>query len=408
MNFELSNTEREYLGVEKVKPNWEKVILKGDTYREPSILYFEHDTIKRHIISTKNQYVEFQYDELTKNREIILPKTSKGKEQKLTASVLSSKTPIGVYFSLNSFGNLLIGNHTTKTTFYSSNREDKEQKEENKFSFWVEDFIKNSEANHLQKINKFKNAKKKNVKYKSGDFFAYKIDRINYGFGRILLDINKLRKSNLLEKNHGLNLLMGTPVLVKLYPYLSLKKNIDIKLLENLKALPSDFMMDNHFHYGEYEIIGHKKLEEKEFEYPMSYGRNISYGSSNVFLQWGFIHKELPITKFNKYITGENIFLSEDSTSRFMQNPYGYYSCGFSTHYTKVDIVETIKNDTIFDFNREPYYKTEFDLRNPKNDILRKEIMAEFGLDSSLSYEENCNLTGTESTLKILEKIKQI
>lgn len=59
-------------------------------------------------------------------------------------------------------------------------------------------------------INAFKNAKKKNVKYQSEDFFAYKIDRKNYGFGRILLDINELRKSNLLEKNHGLNLLMET------------------------------------------------------------------------------------------------------------------------------------------------------------------------------------------------------
>lgn len=54
---------------------------------------------------------------------------------------------------------------------------------------------------------------------------------------------------------------MGTPVLVKLYPYISTKKNIDLKILENLTALPSDFMMDNHLHYGEYEIIGNKKLK---------------------------------------------------------------------------------------------------------------------------------------------------
>ena len=88
MIFELSNTEREYLGLDKVKPNWEKVILKGDTYRESSILYFEDITIKKHIISSSTQYVEYQYDELTKNREIILPKTTKGKEQKLTEQFL--------------------------------------------------------------------------------------------------------------------------------------------------------------------------------------------------------------------------------------------------------------------------------------------------------------------------------
>ena len=49
MNFELSNTEREYLGLDKVKPNWEKVILKGDTYREPSILYFPCSVLNLHI-----------------------------------------------------------------------------------------------------------------------------------------------------------------------------------------------------------------------------------------------------------------------------------------------------------------------------------------------------------------------
>ncbi len=397
MNFELSNIEREYFGLEKVKPNWEKVILKGDTYREPSILYFENNTIKKHIISSSTQYVENQYDEQTKNREIILPKTEKGKEQKLTASTLSTKTPIGVYFSLNIFGELLIGNHSTKTTFYSSYWEDKKQKPENKLNFWVDDFIKNSDENHIEQINAFKSAKKKNVKYKSGDFFAYKIDRKNYSFGRILLDINKLKKNNILEKNHGLSLLMGTPILVKLYPYISSEKNIETEILENLTALPSDFMWDNHLYYGEYEIIGYKKLEEREFEYPMSYGKSISYGNSNIFFQWGFIHKELPITKFNKYISGENIF---------SQNPYGYYSCGFFTKYSKVDIVETIKNNNIFDFNSEQYYKTEFDLRNPKNQILRKEIMSEFGLDSSLSYEENCKILEIEETVKKLDRIK--
>ena len=61
MNFELSNKEREYFGLEKVKPNWGKVILKGDIYREPSILYFEDNTIKKHIISSSTQYVEYQY-----------------------------------------------------------------------------------------------------------------------------------------------------------------------------------------------------------------------------------------------------------------------------------------------------------------------------------------------------------
>jgi hypothetical protein len=77
MDFELTNTEREYFGLEKVESDWDKVILKGDTYRKPSILYFEGNTIKKYITSDSNKYTESQYDEETRDREIIIPKTNK-------------------------------------------------------------------------------------------------------------------------------------------------------------------------------------------------------------------------------------------------------------------------------------------------------------------------------------------
>jgi hypothetical protein len=405
MDFELTNTEREYFGLEKVESDWDKVILKGDTYRKPSILYFEGNTIKKYITSDSNKYTESQYDEETRDREIIIPKTNKGKEKKLTAAVLETKTPIGVYLSVDSHGDLLIGNHTKKTKFYYSRWENKKQKKEIELRYWIDDFIKKSHKNHIQEIDIFKNAKKKNIKIKSGDFFAFKVDRKNYGFGRILVEINKFRKPDLLGKDHGLNYLMGTPVLVIIYPFLSENKHIDLKNIENLTALPSDYMFDNHFYYGEYEIIGHKELEEYEFDFPISYGKNIKSGSSTVFLQWGFIHKEISVSKFNKYISAENTFAPENSYSRYKQNPYGNYSCGFSTNFDKIDIEETIKQNSIFDFNRDPNYQTEFDLRNPKNNNLKSEIMKEFGIDPNLNYEENCKILGVDSTIEFLKRI---
>lgn len=80
MKFELSNDQRLYFGLEPIKPEWERVILKGDTYREESILYFEGDVIKRHIVSNEKQYKESQYDDITRSREILLPKTRKRKK----------------------------------------------------------------------------------------------------------------------------------------------------------------------------------------------------------------------------------------------------------------------------------------------------------------------------------------
>jgi len=117
--YELTNEQRKYLGLDPILKHWDKVVLSGDTYRPESILYFDKDTIKRHIVSTEKEYFEKQYDELTKDRSILLPKTNKGKEKKLTASVLEQRQPTGLYLSI-SCGHLKIGNYNSQTTFYSS------------------------------------------------------------------------------------------------------------------------------------------------------------------------------------------------------------------------------------------------------------------------------------------------
>ena len=117
--FELTNKQREFLGLEPIESHWEKVTFKGDTYRPDSILYFDKNKIKRHIVSTENQYSEKQYDELTRERSFLLPKTSKGKEKKLSASVLEQRQATGVYLSILN-GDLTIGNYNTQTTLYSS------------------------------------------------------------------------------------------------------------------------------------------------------------------------------------------------------------------------------------------------------------------------------------------------
>jgi hypothetical protein len=81
MKFELTNKQRKYLGLDPIPTTWDKGTLKADTYRPESIVYFDGDILKRHIVSTDNQYKETQYEELTKNRTVLLPKTTKGKEK---------------------------------------------------------------------------------------------------------------------------------------------------------------------------------------------------------------------------------------------------------------------------------------------------------------------------------------
>src|SRR6185437_3812039 len=117
MKFELTNDQRIYFGLDPVSPKWDRVILKGDSYREESILYFDGDVIKRHIVSTEKRYKENQYNDLTRSRTVLLPLTREGKERKLTASVLESRQPTGVYCNIDTNGRILIGNYNTQTAF---------------------------------------------------------------------------------------------------------------------------------------------------------------------------------------------------------------------------------------------------------------------------------------------------
>ncbi|NEU08631.1 hypothetical protein GZH53_09940 [Flavihumibacter sp. R14] len=400
--YELTNPQREYFGLDPIEKHWDKVAFKGDTYRPDSFLYFEGNTIKRHIISTENKYYECHYDELTKDRTILLPKTSKGKEKKLTGSVLERRQPIGIYLNVTNYGDLLIGNYSTETTFYSSRWDNLDLTKTKSISDIVDEFIKQSPENHLKQIDEYKNAKRKNIRFKSGDYFCFKLSRTKYGFGRVLLDINKLRKKQLISKEHGLNLLMGMPVFVQLFAYSSDKKKVDISQLDNYPKLPTDVMMDNILLYGEYEVIGHRDLKEEDFEFPISYGRSIDHQRQVVFLQWGLIHKELPTQKFNKFTVGDNPFVAENSYSRKVQNPFGFYSIGFRPHYETIDILQTIANKGVFDFDGRQNFKAEFDLRNPKHKATRQEILKTFGLDPDKNYTDNCKLTGTEPTTEIL------
>ena len=380
---ELTNEQRKYFGLEPIQSHWDRVSFKGDTYRSESILYFDKDTIKRHIVSTEKEYSEKQYNESTKDRIILLPKTARGKEKKLSASVLEQRQPTGVYLSIRN-GYLTIGNYNSQTTFYSSYWDKEHPSEKGVFEI-VNDFIDSSPENHFIEIKKFKNLKRLNIKFKSGDYFCFKLDRIDYGFGRILLDVNKIRKKNLIDHLHGLRLLMGPPVIVELFAFKSKTKNIDINTLDKQQKLPADVMMDNLLLYGEFAIIGNREINDEEYDFPISYGRSIGQ-TGIVFLQWGLIHKELPQNKFCKYVTGKNAF--DD-------NPYGYYSIGFRPHYDSIEVLKSIYNNGVYDFDNARYYKAKWDLRNPKNKEIKDEIFKVFRLDPSKNYYENSLLTRT-------------
>lgn len=364
--FELTNEQRKYLGLSPVDDTWELV------YFANQYLYYDGDIIRKKItIDEDGSYYEAElYERTEQNRTVLLPKTQRGKPKKMNYTATLSFQPFGVYFMYSVKSQILIANYTTQTTFYKEKLPyDLSLKE------WLDHWISETTEKDLEEMEMYKNAKRQHIKYREGDFFAFKIGRRKWGFGRIVLNIVELRKSASFkeQKNYGLANLMGKPLYIMVYRKIADTAAIDINELALCKTWPVMPIMDNKFYYGEYKIIGNKPVMPEEWEPVISYGRSINaQDRATIYLQYGLIFKETTSDKFRKYL------VSDDGES----NPFRNESIGWSIDYD--DGREELLNDD------EPESAFEItDLRAPENIDIKREIFAFFGLDADKSYAEN-------------------
>ena len=362
MLFKLTNQQRRYLGLTPVEALWDEVVWGETKFNETIVLYFSGDKLVKRITVGEDIYHELDVSELTaENRTIVLPKTAKGKPGKLNYTALYRMNGIGVYFYFG-HGAVQIANYSAQTTFYSS-RWDQEKIEGLKgLEKWLDRWISDTSENDLIDINLFKSSIRQHCRYKEGDFFASKSGRRQYSFGRILLDVIRVRKSigngELKEKHYGLMRLMGKPLIVNMYKKTSHTMDVDLNELKQCEFLFSQAIMDNVFYYGEFKILGNQPLEPYELEFPVSCcvtNRDL------VYLQYGLIYKE---THFSEY-------------SRFLEDPDKEGPLP----------VNTFRNEGI-GFALLPSLPVS-DLRHPNNAEIKREIFEHFGLDAGKSYYEN-------------------
>lgn len=377
--FELNNEQRAYFGLDAVQQSWERVEFAGDKFRPASVLYFEGDVIKKHVVSTDELYAEYGYDEATKGREILLPKTAKGKETKLTPANFEKRTPLGVYLYADKYS-LRIASFASQTTFYDSVWESGHGREMD-FRSEIERFIADLDSDHARKIEEFKKTGRKNIKFKSGDFFRFKLDRNRYGFGRVILDGHKLRKSGLLPEGHEMLGFMGKPVFVELFAYAS-QGEASVGELMSRPRLPTDVMFDNAFFYGEFEIFAHEKIDSSQLDFPMSF----HVSPARTYLQWGFI----------EICSGEQSVMkaaSRELKELIEENNLKFNCIGFSPRYAQFEIAEILRGEELA-------YQTN-DLRDPEILWARQELMRIFGLDPAKSYFENAQRLGVKTVLEL-------
>ena len=376
--FELNNEQRKYLGLIPVEEHWELVKFDNGIY-----YYFEDDIIRKEIKVSKNYYHESELNVKTsENRTMILPKTKRGKIKKFNYTVTQSFSPFGTYFTFSADG-VIIANYTSQRTYYSETFTEKEKISLDDLKKWLDKWMKETTEEDLEEIEEFKNAKRKHCKFNEGDFFAFKISRREWCFGRILMDVSKLRKDENFEKNknYGLAHLMGKPLIIKVYHKISDNKNIDLKELSKCLALPSQAIMDNIFYYGEAIILGNLPLKPEENDMFISVSESISGIDKNIaYLQYGLIYREIPLSDYEKLI--KDLKIGAQTLRRegigFVIDTYKLKEC-----------IEAKSNSPFW----EKYKKRNVpDLKNPDHIELKRKIFKAFGLDADKTYEENLKM----------------
>ncbi|MDM0003248.1 immunity 26/phosphotriesterase HocA family protein [Variovorax sp. J22G73] len=284
--FELTNAERESVGLDAVPPHWERVLFKD------TVAFFEGDTLRKFLRASAGGYLEVDTALATRERAWLLPKTERGKERKLTAAVLLvAERANGRWFQAS-----FIGERLTQSSVAALNTANMRA-----IDFWNDDALPDHAGlrDYLrarlqgmperlrEDIALMKSAPRQQVKYAAGDVFRFRIDDMRYGFGLLLGSLKEIRAAGLLPDGHPWHHVMTVPLVVRLFGGASSEPAPGIDALSAWPLLPAQTMMDNQLFWGNFPVVGRKMLVPGDIEFPCGVG-NAPAQDRQAFFYWGF------------------------------------------------------------------------------------------------------------------------
>ena len=285
--FELTNEQRKCFALVPVSDQWERIEVKPSPYDQfKTYIYLDGATIIKCILCGDAQYCEYELAEaVSPDKKYLMPKTAKGKPVLLSSSNILKRKSTGMVLSYKGNCIRLWGD---RGDYYSNSYLQDEFRDLSGFSRWVEDWCAETSDAEREDVFRYSQHKRLHVRYREGDVFRFKIGRRLYGYGRILLDYDKMRK----EKEPFWDILMSKPLVCSVYHIVTERTDVSVDELKTLRSLPSTIIADNSLYYGEYEIIGNIPIAGDE-DYPIMYGNSIHMGEKAVCYQCGKIFQKI-------------------------------------------------------------------------------------------------------------------
>lgn len=292
--WELNNDQRRCLGLDQVAAHWRRIPVKASPYDDfETVAYLEDDVVRKCINSGGDCYIEYQLNErVTPDGRYLLPRTERGKPVLLSSANLKKRTSVGMCLLFSQRGAIDLYSSERQCAYFNNRYlpplADRHGTIE-QFAQWVEQWCADTSPEDIADIERFARQPRRHVRFREGDVFRFPIDRRLYGYGRVLLNYDAMRKGD----TPFWDIFMGKPLVCSVYHIVTERDNVTAEELKGLRSLPSTVITDNGLYYGEYPIVGHIPVGQQE-DYPILYGRSIDVRKREwVCLQWGRVYREL-------------------------------------------------------------------------------------------------------------------
>ncbi|MCG7385696.1 immunity 26/phosphotriesterase HocA family protein [Paenibacillus sp. ACRRY] len=364
MDSWLTNDLRYYFGLQAIDEQWDILEI-----REGYFICLDGDLIRKRISISEQSYIEADVAIPTRQREVILPLTARGKEKKLNYTNISSVQAVGVTFTAGIREDrpvcYITASHSKNgIRLPLSGYKHLQNKQE--IIAWLETFPLSIPEDYDQKLERLSHFKKKRHRTVPGEIFRVEIDLFTDGYVLVVGDLRKMEKDGLFADESIWKDVMAMPLFVR--PYLFQTTNRSPELEEIVSAPLSErtwIVMDDSFMRGSYEHVGRKELTEEDIVFPIGYGSTLAFNKEVSYrLSWG----PGTISKLESETTFQ--------PSRTFLN-HGTYSSIFE------DCFGTIEDRQKYKTLDHPSYREE-----------REKALAEFGFPPELSYDEFNERTG--------------
>ncbi|MCA9574247.1 MAG: immunity 26/phosphotriesterase HocA family protein [Sandaracinaceae bacterium] len=323
--FELSARDRHNLGLQPVIPDWDRVDVDGVT------VYFEGDVLRKYCKADARGYLEVDTQLPTRERRFVLPRTGRGKEKKLTASLLLVAERANGHWFQVTFGDddrpphvaLLNTRNARGVPLFGF----EQVRSLEALRGWLDEHDRRLTPAYRGELEAAASAPRQRLRYRPGDFFRVRVGYAHYAFGRVVAEVLALRKWGVLADEHVMSRLMTKPLVVRLYGE---EHTTDEPALDALAAtlmLEAEYVMDNQLFFGELPIVGHRPLEAHEVDFPLSHA--IVRGTRDVQVSFGLC----PLLRgpgregLRDFGTGVGLLSAERSRQRIVEcraaPPYG-------------------------------------------------------------------------------------